>query len=390
MYIPKSVEGDKLEAAKKFIAFAATQEGCDAYATGHPPQGPFLSKACKLPADVSQVAKDTQAYFDSGKASPALEFLSPIKGPALEQICIQVGTGQVDGEEGRRALRPGRQEAGPAARPAGLGVSSEAHPGYCLESDSSCRRSRPGPAAGPSRKGFAMASTLSTSEATRLAPARRGLKERGKKRPGPYPYWFYVLPGAHLHGLLHRSYVRLLLLLLHPLGSVHLDLDRLGELPDLLRRAGADHRPAQHLDLCGDHLRDEGRARHGAGPAADLEDHRPRLSAVGHLLPGAGQHHRCRAHLHGVDEPRTRPDQPGAGRGRGRRARLADQPQPGVVLRSPWSTSGRASGWPRSSTSPAWSRSPASTTRRPRSTEPAAGTSSATSCCRWPGRPPPR
>ena len=100
MYIPKSVEGDKAEAAKKFIAFAATQEGCDAYATGAPPQGPFLSKACKLPADVSQVAKDTQAYFDSGNASPALEFVSPIKGPALEQICIQVGTGQVDGKKG--------------------------------------------------------------------------------------------------------------------------------------------------------------------------------------------------------------------------------------------------------------------------------------------------
>src|SRR5215203_5500613 len=39
-----------------------------------------------------------------------------------------------------------------------------------------------------------MASTLSTSEATRLAPATRGLTDRGKKRPGPYPYWFYALP----------------------------------------------------------------------------------------------------------------------------------------------------------------------------------------------------
>jgi raffinose/stachyose/melibiose transport system substrate-binding protein len=100
MYIPKSVEGDKLDAAKKLIAFAATQEGCDAYSTGSPPQGPYLSKACKLPAEVSQVAKDTQAYFESGKASPALEFKSPIKGPALEQICIQVGTGQVDAKKG--------------------------------------------------------------------------------------------------------------------------------------------------------------------------------------------------------------------------------------------------------------------------------------------------
>jgi raffinose/stachyose/melibiose transport system permease protein len=39
-----------------------------------------------------------------------------------------------------------------------------------------------------------MASTLSTSEATRLAPAMRGVKDRGKKRPGPYPYWFYLVP----------------------------------------------------------------------------------------------------------------------------------------------------------------------------------------------------
>ena len=100
MYIPKSVEGAKLEAAKKFVAFAATQEGCDAYAEGAPPQGPFVSTACKLPAEVSQVAKDTQAYFDADKASPALEFLSPIKGPALEQICVQVGTSQVDGKKG--------------------------------------------------------------------------------------------------------------------------------------------------------------------------------------------------------------------------------------------------------------------------------------------------
>jgi len=100
MYIPKSTEGDKLSVAKKFVDFAASQQGCTAYIKGTPPQGPFLSNACKLPADVSQVAKDTQAYFDSGKATPALEFLSPIKGPALEQITVQVGTGQVSGQKG--------------------------------------------------------------------------------------------------------------------------------------------------------------------------------------------------------------------------------------------------------------------------------------------------
>jgi raffinose/stachyose/melibiose transport system permease protein len=39
-----------------------------------------------------------------------------------------------------------------------------------------------------------MASTLSTAEATRLAPAQ-GVRSGAKKRPGPYPYWFLVVPG---------------------------------------------------------------------------------------------------------------------------------------------------------------------------------------------------
>src|SRR3954469_12026700 len=41
-----------------------------------------------------------------------------------------------------------------------------------------------------------MASTLSTSEATRLAPARTALKGGGARRPGPYPYWFLIVPGV--------------------------------------------------------------------------------------------------------------------------------------------------------------------------------------------------
>ena len=53
-----------------------------------------MVKGCTLPADVPQVVKDMQPYFDTrGGSSPALEFLSPIKGPALEQITVEVGSG---------------------------------------------------------------------------------------------------------------------------------------------------------------------------------------------------------------------------------------------------------------------------------------------------------
>ncbi len=40
-----------------------------------------------------------------------------------------------------------------------------------------------------------MASTLSTSEATRLAPTAGGVPSTGRKRSGPYPYWFLLVPG---------------------------------------------------------------------------------------------------------------------------------------------------------------------------------------------------
>lgn len=46
-----------------------------------------------MPDDVPGMVKDLQAYTDAGNSSPALEFLSPVKGPALEQITVEVGSG---------------------------------------------------------------------------------------------------------------------------------------------------------------------------------------------------------------------------------------------------------------------------------------------------------
>ena len=41
-----------------------------------------------------------------------------------------------------------------------------------------------------------MASTLSTSAATRLAPAKQGAGAGRRKRSGPYPLWFLLVPGV--------------------------------------------------------------------------------------------------------------------------------------------------------------------------------------------------
>jgi raffinose/stachyose/melibiose transport system substrate-binding protein len=86
--------------AKKFIAFMNTKAGTDAYSTGTPPTGPYLVKGYTLPASAPPVAADLQNYINAKAFSPALEFLSPVKGPSLEQITVAVGTGQTSPEKG--------------------------------------------------------------------------------------------------------------------------------------------------------------------------------------------------------------------------------------------------------------------------------------------------
>jgi raffinose/stachyose/melibiose transport system substrate-binding protein len=92
-YIPASTTGAKLDAARKFLAFVASPDGCASQAAASQPTGPFAVKGCTLPGTVPQVVKDMQAYIDVGTSGLALEFLSPVKGPALEQICVEVGSG---------------------------------------------------------------------------------------------------------------------------------------------------------------------------------------------------------------------------------------------------------------------------------------------------------
>jgi raffinose/stachyose/melibiose transport system substrate-binding protein len=81
------------EEAKQFLAFIASVPGTEATTAGSPPAGPYLIEGATLPDDVLPAIKDLQAYVDAGKASPALEFLSPVKGPNLEFITVEVGSG---------------------------------------------------------------------------------------------------------------------------------------------------------------------------------------------------------------------------------------------------------------------------------------------------------
>jgi raffinose/stachyose/melibiose transport system substrate-binding protein len=100
-YIPKTSK--HLDVAKDFFAFVASTAGTDAITAKVKPAGPYLIKGATLPKDVLPFVNDLNAYIDAGNAYPALEFLSPIKGPNLQQICVSVGTGQMSAEDAAAA-----------------------------------------------------------------------------------------------------------------------------------------------------------------------------------------------------------------------------------------------------------------------------------------------
>ncbi len=102
IYIPTTTTGAKLDAAKKFEAWAATKEACDLYAATVTVDGAFVVKGCTLPDSVAQAVKDVQTYADAGQSSPALEFLSPVKGPNLEKITVEVGSGISSAADGAK------------------------------------------------------------------------------------------------------------------------------------------------------------------------------------------------------------------------------------------------------------------------------------------------
>jgi raffinose/stachyose/melibiose transport system substrate-binding protein len=93
IYIPTSTTGAKLDAAKKFLAFMATPAACDAQTKAITPSGPYMIKGCTLPEGLPAAVTDLQKFYTDGNVSPALEFLSPIKGPNLEKITVEVGSG---------------------------------------------------------------------------------------------------------------------------------------------------------------------------------------------------------------------------------------------------------------------------------------------------------
>lgn len=102
LYIASTTKGAELTAAKNFVAFANSSAGCKIQNDTGAAAGPYSTSACSLPSDAPAFTNDVENYIKQGKASPALEFLSPIKGPNLETILIGVGSGTTTAQVGAK------------------------------------------------------------------------------------------------------------------------------------------------------------------------------------------------------------------------------------------------------------------------------------------------
>jgi raffinose/stachyose/melibiose transport system substrate-binding protein len=84
-----------IEAVKKWFEYIVSEEAYTIYSRMMKPSGPPVLKGINLPTDAMPGVKDMQQYFNSGKVALALEYESPVKGPNLEQLCIEVFTNRM-------------------------------------------------------------------------------------------------------------------------------------------------------------------------------------------------------------------------------------------------------------------------------------------------------
>ena len=101
VYSPATTEHP--EEVKRFMAFVASPEGCDAITEARGVTGPYVVDGCEITGDVSRIVSDLLPYFESENTSLALEFISPVKGPNLQTFTVELGTGITNAEQAAEA-----------------------------------------------------------------------------------------------------------------------------------------------------------------------------------------------------------------------------------------------------------------------------------------------
>ncbi|MCF8521688.1 MAG: ABC transporter substrate-binding protein [Candidatus Planktophila sp.] len=109
VYISKTSKN--LEAAKKFVAWTVSKESFEVQNKVVPPSGPYFIKGAPVSGNLTAVFTDLYNYMQGkGTSYPALEFLTPVKGPNLSQICVEIGSGQKNALQGAQSYQKDLQK----------------------------------------------------------------------------------------------------------------------------------------------------------------------------------------------------------------------------------------------------------------------------------------
>lgn len=102
-YISK--DSENVEAAKAFVEYYISDEALNIYSEQLSPNGPYCVKGYEIGDDAfPAVREDMQAYFDSGKTWPALEFTSSLEAADCIGVMQQLAMGEITAEEGAKAI----------------------------------------------------------------------------------------------------------------------------------------------------------------------------------------------------------------------------------------------------------------------------------------------
>lgn len=98
VWLPNSIylykDSPNREAVLKWAEYYISPEGIAVYASVNKAEGPYVVKGVEIPKDrVYPGTLDLMIYFNEDRTAPALEFITPVKGPNLPQICVEVGSG---------------------------------------------------------------------------------------------------------------------------------------------------------------------------------------------------------------------------------------------------------------------------------------------------------
>jgi raffinose/stachyose/melibiose transport system substrate-binding protein len=101
VYAPANTEHP--DEVKRFMAFVASTQGCDAITEARGITGPYVVNGCDIGGDVSRIVADMRPFFEDNMTAPALEFLSPVKGPNLQNFTVELGSGITNAQQAAAA-----------------------------------------------------------------------------------------------------------------------------------------------------------------------------------------------------------------------------------------------------------------------------------------------